>query len=88
MNTLQQEQTGEINETVDNLLDAVMITYDDSINRGLQPVFIQHVTEAVATARTEVAQQCYLECLAVECGEGECARAIRTKFNLKGIDAK
>lgn len=29
------------------------------------------------------AQQCYLECIAVECGEGECARAIRTKFNLE-----
>lgn len=38
--------------------------------------------------RLETAQQCYLECLAVECGEGECARAVRTKFNLKGIDAE
>lgn len=38
--------------------------------------------------RLETAQQCYLECLAVECGEGECARAIRTKFNLKGYHAK
>lgn len=33
--------------------------------------------------RQEIAQECYLQCLAVECGEGECARAIRTKFNLK-----
>lgn len=30
--------------------------------------------------QAEVAQECYLECLAVECGEGECATAIATKF--------
>lgn len=30
----------------------------------------------------DVAKQCYLECLAVECGEGECAKSIRTKFKL------
>ncbi len=72
-----------------NLLDAVMVAYDeDKPNKALVPVFIQHITEAIATARADVAQQCYLECLAVECGEGECARAIRTKFNLKGIDAE
>lgn len=29
---------------------------------------------------SDIAQECYLQCLAVECGEGECARAIRTKF--------
>jgi len=26
------------------------------------------------------AQECYLECIAVECGEGECAKAIATKY--------
>ena len=31
-------------------------------------------------ARADIAQECYLQCLAVECGEGECAEAIRTKF--------
>ena len=30
----------------------------------------------------EVAQQCYLECLAAECGEGECSKAIKSKFKL------
>lgn len=25
-------------------------------------------------------QECYNQCVAVECGEGECAKAIRTKF--------
>lgn len=33
-------------------------------------------------AKRKVAQECYLQCLAVECGEGECAQTIRTKFNL------
>lgn len=28
----------------------------------------------------DIVQQCYLECIAVECGEGECAKAIATKF--------
>ena len=32
--------------------------------------------------REKTAQLCYLECLAVECGEGECAKAIKEKFNL------
>ena len=31
------------------------------------------------------AQECYLQCLAAECGEGPCAEAIKEKFNLKGI---
>lgn len=31
----------------------------------------------------ETAQEAYLECLREECGEGPCAEAIRTKFNLK-----
>lgn len=29
---------------------------------------------------SKAVNECYLQCLAVECGEGECARAIRTKF--------
>jgi len=35
----------------------------------------------------KTAQECYLECLAVECGEGECARAIRMKFDLPKVVA-
>lgn len=38
------------------------------------------IQSEVAKEREKIAQQAYLECLAVECGEGECARAIRTKF--------
>ncbi len=46
---------------------------------------VTDLQDFIATTQADVAQQCYLECLAVECGEGECARAIRTKFDLKGI---
>jgi len=28
----------------------------------------------------DIVQECYLQCLAVEQGEGECSRAIRTKY--------
>lgn len=34
-------------------------------------------------AEKRAAQEAYLECLREECGEGPCAEAIRTKFNLK-----
>jgi hypothetical protein len=30
--------------------------------------------------RMHIAQECYLQCLAVESGEGECAEAIATRF--------
>ena len=30
----------------------------------------------------ETAQECYLECLAVECGHGECSEAIDSKYKL------
>jgi len=36
--------------------------------------------EIVEQIESNIAQQCYLECLAVECGEGECAEAIASKF--------
>lgn len=36
--------------------------------------------ECFKKAYEDAVQECYLQCLAVECGEGECAEAIRTKF--------
>lgn len=40
------------------LLDAVMVAYDeDKPNKSLIPVFIQHITEAIATARAEGAAE-------------------------------
>jgi len=30
----------------------------------------------------DTAQECYLECLAVECGHGECSEAINSKYKL------
>ena len=38
------------------------------------------VKQFISKQVEDTAQQAYLECLAVECGEGECARAIRTKL--------
>lgn len=68
-------------DTIDLLLDAVQVAYDEETpNEALRPPFIEHVEEA----KKKVAYQAYLECLVVECGEGECARAIRTKFGLEG----
>lgn len=32
------------------------------------------------TAYHQAVQECYLECLAAECGEGVCARAIREQY--------
>lgn len=67
-------------DTIDLLLDAVQETYGEKTpNEALRPPFIEHVEEV----KKKVAYQAYLECLAVECEEGECARAIRTKFRLE-----
>ncbi len=41
------------------------------------------LVKAQQEAQNNTAMQCYLECLAVECGEGECSRAIVTKFGLE-----
>ncbi len=40
------------------------------------------VQQYLSDIKKNVAEQCYLECLAVECGEGECTKAIKAKFNL------
>lgn len=38
--------------------------------------------EKILVKNNDTAMQCYLECLAVECGEGECSKSIRLKYNL------
>lgn len=42
--------------------------------------FESELSKARQQAEKEIAQECYLQCLAAECGEGECAEAIYTKF--------
>lgn len=44
---------------------------------------IYELTKEAQRIELDTVQECYNQCLAVECGEGECARAIRTKFNLE-----
>jgi len=54
--TAQIEQKSVI--IASQLLDAVMVAYDeDKPNKALVPVFIQHITEAIATARAEGAAE-------------------------------
>lgn len=43
---------------------------------------LKQIADVVGKAQKETAQDCYLQCLAVESGEGECALAIKTKFKL------
>ena len=47
-----------------------------------------HLMNVATKIEEEVAAQCYLECLAVECGEGQCAEAIRTAFDLKQYEGE
>lgn len=45
----------------------------------------EEMTEFTAEQIQFIAQECYNQCLVVECGEGECAEAIATRFpNLVG----
>lgn len=41
---------------------------------------LKSMVDILHTVRSDVANECYLQCLAVESGEGECAEAIRQKF--------
>lgn len=38
------------------------------------------MVEYIKAELADVVQECYLQCLVIECGEGECALAIATKF--------
>ena len=40
------------------------------------------LSNATKEFEKEIATQCYLECLAVEGGEGECALAIKRKYEI------
>ena len=76
--------TNDISRVLENRLQMIPSSYDRRKMRGI----IQRIRTAdkkalSKTMREETALLAYLECLAVECGEGECARAIRTKFNLE-----
>ena len=42
-----------------------------------------HEIVALKAVVMDVIMECYLQCLAVECGEGECAKAIKSKFGLE-----
>lgn len=64
------------------LLRAVLFNTKD----GAEDVSKRHkrmLMSLLEEVRLETAQEAYLECLREECGEGPCAEAIRTKFNLK-----
>jgi len=43
---------------------------------------IEDIKNKIKEHEKNVAQECYLQCLVVECGEGECAEAIKSKFDL------
>lgn len=49
----------------------------------LRETFLDFLLSEIEAAEKATAQQCYLECLAVGCGETEYSEAINSKFNLK-----
>jgi hypothetical protein len=54
-------------------------------NREINPLLspdevYDWIEKAKKQAQKDIAQQCYLECLAAECGHGECAESIYSKF--------
>jgi len=54
-----------------------LLAYSEEVKHALECLW-QHVEENYVPK--DSIQECYLECLAVECGEGLCAEAIATKF--------
>lgn len=45
-----------------------------------QAHFKQRIRSFLKGKITDIVQECYLQCLAVECGEGQCAEAIVETF--------
>jgi len=52
----------------------------DAANKQASEQIMTYVKTLIENKMRIVAQECYLACLAVESGEGECARAIATQF--------
>jgi hypothetical protein len=48
----------------------------------------ENIPDIIFNAVQKTAQQCYLECIREEQGEGQCAETIRTKFNLPKRDGE
>ena len=61
-------------------VEDVVTSYHDYQWKELATELLDLIERERAQARADVANECYLQCLAAECGEGECAEAIRTKF--------
>lgn len=73
--TEQEKQVkGDIYEAIRHLPHIGDVATVDKIYE----IFIQ----AIRDAQKYTAQEAYLECLAVECGEGECSEAVKSKFKL------
>lgn len=61
-------------------LKTLRVKYADSWRYLLDKKYkMEEITEQKEETQNAI-QECYLQCLAVECGEGECARAIATRF--------
>lgn len=56
-----------------------MLIIQDTTKQETWEVTIDELLNMLRREQNAI-QECYLQCLAVECGEGECAEAIATKF--------
>ena len=74
-----------LKERIDKEFEADMVKTHVQPNQDLKredwvKLLLKEFHDEEVKAKANAVQECYLQCLAVECGEGECAEAIRTKF--------
>ncbi len=83
MKTQTQQLPEDVEKLVVTIIDANK-NLGGSYNWFGLKADIEHLLQTqLLLQKDNIVMQCYLECLAVECGEGECSRAIATKFNLE-----
>lgn len=59
----------------------IMIVNNNSNQQYMQ----DEISKLIKSTISNTAHAAYLQCLALECGEGKCAKAIKSKFLLEGI---
>lgn len=79
------------NEIIKSIIEDIKISprfiYDEKLRKTVQE-FAEMLAELIENKyrdakkmiEANVVQECYLQCLVIEQGEGECAEAIATKF--------
>ncbi len=80
---MQEDLLKEFNQKTIASLDVFFGKEYMSIHSGLADRITEDAKSSFQQIKRDTAQEAYLECVREECGEGQCAEAIKTKFKLE-----